>query len=154
MEKDFHMPEIRKGSSRLLRKGRFSQSGQIYLVTTATLQRRKVFADFEAARLLINILRIESASGSCKTLAFVVMPDHLHWLLQLEQGALSVVVGRVKSISAKRLGRPVWQDGFHDRALRSDDDLPALARYVVTNPLRAGLVQRVGLYPHWDAVWL
>ena len=148
------MSESRKGSSCLLRKGRFSQTGQIYLITTATLQRRKVFADFDAARLLINILRIESASGSCKTLAFVVMPDHLHWLLQLERGSLSAVIGRVKSISAKRLGRPVWQDGFHDRALRCDDDLQAVARYVVANPVRAGLVKQVGQYPHWDAVWL
>jgi hypothetical protein len=29
-----------------------------------------------------------------------------------------------------------------------------LARYVVANPVRAGLVQRVGQYPHWDAIWL
>jgi REP element-mobilizing transposase RayT len=87
-------------------------------------------------------------------LAFVVMPDHLHWLLQLQQDTLSTVVGRVKSISAKRLGRHVWQAGFYDRALRRNDDLQAMARYVVANPVRAGLVQRLGLYPHWDAIWL
>jgi hypothetical protein len=29
-----------------------------------------------------------------------------------------------------------------------------LARYIVANPLRAGLVEHLGDYPHWDAVWL
>ncbi|MFV3290267.1 transposase, partial [Pseudomonas sp. NY11955] len=29
-----------------------------------------------------------------------------------------------------------------------------VARYIVANPIRAGLVSRVGDYPHWDAVWL
>ena len=42
----------------------------------------------------------------------------------------------------------------HDRALRRDEDLLAVARYIVANPLRAGLVRRVGDYPLWDAVWL
>jgi putative transposase len=38
--------------------------------------------------------------------------------------------------------------------LRHEDDLAKLPRYIVANPLRAGLVERVGDYSHWDAVWL
>jgi len=38
--------------------------------------------------------------------------------------------------------------------MRKEEDLQALARYIVANPLRAGLVKRVGDYPHWDAMWL
>jgi REP element-mobilizing transposase RayT len=154
MEKEFHMNPAAKGSVCELRKGRHSQPGQIYLVTTTTRHREKVFADFAAARMLIGVLRAESAFSGSKTLAFVVMPDHLHWLFQLGQGELSAVVARIKSISARRLGRPVWQAGYHDRAVRREEDLPTLARYVVANPIRAGLVPRAGLYPHWDAVWL
>jgi hypothetical protein len=29
-----------------------------------------------------------------------------------------------------------------------------VARYVVMNPVRAGLVSRVGDYPFWDAAWI
>ncbi|MFV3292807.1 transposase, partial [Pseudomonas sp. NY11955] len=29
-----------------------------------------------------------------------------------------------------------------------------VARYIIANPIRAGLVSRVGDYSHWDAVWL
>ncbi len=43
---------------------------------------------------------------------------------------------------------------FHDRAMRKEEDLKAAARYIVANPLRAGLVERCGDYPLWDAVWL
>jgi len=57
-------------------------------------------------------------------------------------------------VTTSRLGQPVWQRGFHDHAVRREEDLQALARYVVANPVRAGLVQRTGLYPHWDAIWV
>jgi putative transposase len=52
------------------------------------------------------------------------------------------------------LGYPVWQRGFHDHALRKEEDIVSVARYIVANPVRDGLVRRIGDYPHWDAVWL
>ena len=83
------------------------------------------------------------------------MPDHLHWLMQLgETSPLSRVVHQVKSVSAHRLGRPLWQAGFHDHVLRREEDVRQIARYIVSNPVRAGLVDRVGDWPHWDVVWL
>lgn len=138
-----------------LRKGRVSVPGQVYHVTAATLDRRPVFSDFRAARVLVQALRQAQARDEAKTLAFVVMPDHVHWLMQLgERAFLSDVVAAVKGVTAHALGGRIWQSGFHDHALRQEEDLPALARYIVANPLRAGLVARVGDYSHWDAVWL
>ena len=138
-----------------LRKGRVSLPGQVYHITTVTLDRQPVFADLRPARVLINTLREAQARGDATTLAFVLMPDHLHWLLQLEaETSLSGLVGAVKAVTAHGLGGRIWQSGFHDHALRQEDDLPKLARYIVANPLRAGLVERIGDYPHWDAVWL
>ena len=138
-----------------LRQGRFSQPGQIYLVTAVTINRQPIFASFDAARTLIGTLHAAQASGHAQTLAFVVMPDHLHWLLSLGSGAdLTAEVQSVKSVSAHLLGGKVWQRGFHDRAIRREEDLPAVARYVVANPVRAGLSKRAGAYSHWDAVWV
>jgi REP element-mobilizing transposase RayT len=90
------------------------------------------------------------------------MPDHFHWLVELCDGLLlSNVVGNLKCHSARiinqRLGMPgvpVWQRGFHDHALRREESVIDAARYIIANPLRAGLVRRVGDYPLWDAVWL
>jgi REP element-mobilizing transposase RayT len=138
-----------------LRKGRVSIPGQVYLGTAVCRRRMPVFASFDAARTLIRILRNEHCRGSAQTLCFVVMPDHLHWLLVLGEGeSLSAVVRRVKALMSKRSGLSVWQKGFHDHALRREEDVQTVARYVVANPLRAGLVERLGEYPHWDAMWL
>ena len=138
-----------------MRKGRVSLPGQVYHVTAITFERQPVFLDLRSARVLISALREAQARSEAATLAFVVMPDHMHWLLQLgEDASLSAVVGAVKAVTAHGLGKRIWQSGFHDHALRQEEDLAKLARYIVANPLRAGLVQRVGDYSHWDAVWL
>lgn len=104
------------------------------------------------ARILINVMHRQP---DARTLAYVVMPDHPHWLLQLVGDAdLSRTVQSIKSISAHEIGRPIWQSSFYDHALRKDEDMQSLARYIIANPLRAGLVNRIGDYPHWDAIWL
>ena len=96
-----------------------------------------------------------SVASTAETLAFVVMPDHVHWLMRL-LGTVSLgeLVRRFKAKVSLALGKSVWQRGFHDHALRRDEDLVAVARYVVANPVRAGLVRHIGDYPHWNAVWL
>jgi REP element-mobilizing transposase RayT len=48
----------------------------------------------------------------------------------------------------------LWQKAFYDHALRKDEDVQNIARYIVANPLRAGLVKNIGEYPLWDAIWL
>ena len=141
--------------SKDLRKGRVSIPGQIYLVTSVTLRREPVFTDFSSAREVIHCLRQSDKLGRTETLAFVLMPDHLHWLFQLATNcSLSQAVGGVKSISSRMIGGPVWQNGFHDHAVREEQDLLEMARYIVANPLRAGLVRAIGSYSHWDAKWL
>ncbi len=140
--------------SAALRKGRVSEPDRVYHIVATTLDRRCIFADLYAARVLIRAMQAEQHSGRARTIAFVVMPDHLHWLLELGEARLCDLVGAVKSVTAHRLGQPVWQDGFFDHALRRDEDLRVVARYIVANPIRAGLVRELGSYPHWDAIWL
>jgi len=144
-----------------LRIGRVSLAGQLYLLTTVTSDRMPWFRDFRLARMAIAEMRRIEGEGRLTSMAWVLMPDHLHWLVQLgDQASLSDAVkafkGRVGQRINATLGRQgaVWQKSFHDRALRSEDDLHEAARYIVANPLRAGLVQRLGDYPHWDAIWL
>ena len=89
------------------------------------------------------------------------MPDHMHWLFDLTgEVPLSRVVASLKNHTTRRInersGRhgSLWQPGFHDHALRREEDLKATARYVLKNPLRAGLVTSLRDYPHWDALWV
>jgi len=47
----------------------------------------------------------------------------------------------------ERQGRRLWQKGYWDRILRADDDVLPIARYIVENPARAGLVADPRDYP-------
>ena len=127
-------------------------------MTFVTEGREQRFADFRCARLMTRCLM---HSKHTKTLAFVVMPDHVHWLIQLlSETTLSRVLQTFKSASAIQLNRHLqrkgrfWQDGFHDHALRKEEAVIDAARYIIANPLRAGLVSNVRYYPHWDAIWV
>ncbi|KJK01580.1 transposase [Pseudomonas sp. 21] len=140
-----------------LRNGRCSIQGQIYFVTTITHQRQPFFQQWTGASAVAWELH---QLASTDVLAWVLMPDHLHCLVQLNSNSLSGFMQQLKSLTGislnkalKRTGK-VWQSGFHDHALRRDEDLRAAARYLVANPLRAGLVRSLRDYPFWNAVWL
>ncbi|MGL6161795.1 MAG: REP-associated tyrosine transposase [Microbulbifer sp.] len=140
-----------------MRLGRHSESNRIYLITAVCHQRQKIFSDFWAGRHFVCAM--QKVKDSAATLCYVVMPDHIHWLAQLQESAdLSRTVQKVKSLTTMALRDkwqgPVWQRGFHDHALRKEEDLQATARYIVANPLRAGLVSSLRDYSLWDAVWL
>jgi REP element-mobilizing transposase RayT len=110
--------------------------------------------------MVVHAFRDAEHDGLVASLAWVVMPDHFHWLFELKAGSLNELMKRVRGRSAIEINRAkgtegrVWQKGYHDRAVRYDDDVIAIARYIIANPLRAGIVRRVGDYPLWDAIWL
>ena len=141
-----------------LRKGRVSLPGQIYIVTATTSDRRPVFRDFELACAAARA--VAAPRAELIALCWVLMPDHIHVLLELVEGSLSQAVGGLKARAAAAVNRvrgtrePVWARAFHDRALRQEDDMLDVARYIICNPLRAGLVRSVREYPFWDAVWV
>ena len=62
----------------LLRQGRRSLPGQVYFVTTVTYERRPMFTEFARARLVINEMRRLHDTALVSSLAWVVMPDHIH----------------------------------------------------------------------------
>jgi REP element-mobilizing transposase RayT len=146
--------------SRALRRGRESLAGQVYLVTFVSAARQRHFVDPMTARACRDALLDARSWSRSRLLAWVLMPDHWHGLIQLGDGdSLSGLVRQLKASSARRVRQArediarVWGPGFHDRALRRDDDLVDMARYLVLNPVRAGLVCRCRDYPWWDAIW-
>ncbi len=145
---------------RALRAGRESLIHGHYLVTTATLGRQPRFMDFTVAASVCRCFMQREALADAQLLAWVLMPDHAHWLLELGQfEPLSRVVARLKGHTARAANRAIgiegalWAPAFHDRALRTVDDVRGAARYIVANPIRAGLVASIGDYPYWDTVW-
>ena len=149
-----------KPQTHRLRHGRYSEHGRSYLITIVVHHRQPMFTDLFLGRLLVAEFRQVHELGLVESIAWVVMPDHIHWLFELKQQTLADVVRRIKSRSTltinkrRRSKERVWQPGYYDRAVRKEDDIRTMARYIVANPLRAGLVERIGDYSLWDAAWL
>jgi putative transposase len=144
-----------------LRRCRVSLPGHLYHVTTSTRHREPVFAAFHAARVAARQLNNPALLRDSRLMAWVLMPDHLHVLIQLgESDALPAIVARMKSGIAREVNRvcgrtqSLWQVAYFDHLLRAEESVEAVSRYIIENPVRAGLVERVEDYPHWDAYWL
>lgn len=109
----------------------------------------------------VDVLRSEinacESSGMLESVAWVAMPDHLHWLFQLHTGSLGRCMQAFKSCSARAIRRvigddgPIWQPGYYDHRLRNHGEVILQSKYIVANPLRAGLARRIEDYPHWWA---
>lgn len=144
---------------RALRKGRASLPHHVYLVTTVCHGRRSCFASIEQAVPVVALLHEDRLWRDSTALCWVLMPDHLHIVLQLGTSEpLSSLMNRVKSLTSRAAGipgsMPIWMRGFHDRALRRNEDLAAMIRYVGANPLRAGLVAAGEVYPYLGGTWM
>ena len=92
-----------------LRLGRFSKTGMAYHITTVTLQREPYFASLGNERKVVRELMALQAEGRAQTLCYVLMPDHLHWLIVLQQGTLAQAVHLLKGRSARAIGHAIWQ---------------------------------------------
>ena len=117
------------------------------LVTSNTAERTAIFSSDGVARLFIQILHEVRLETDCELLAFVVMPDHVHLVLQC---AAPHPIGQVMQLIKGRFSRRynemtgksgrVWQSRYHERALRGERELFSAIEYVHGNPVAAGLV--------------
>ncbi|MEO7994124.1 MAG: transposase [bacterium] len=106
-----------------------------------------VLADPRAQAIVIEALR--HFHGSRYLLhAFVVMPNHVHVLVDLAPGeSLGQILHSWKSYSGnainKVLGRsgPLWNKSYFDRYIRDSEHYDRVVRYIHANPVNAKLVQ-------------
>jgi REP element-mobilizing transposase RayT len=149
-----------KTGQRALRRGRVSLPDHRYLVTMVCEKRRRCFDSARVAIAVSVLLQEQRTWRNSTPICWVLMPDHLHVLLQLAgDESLSHLVNRLKSVSARAATdaacgfKPVWMRGFHDRAMRNEAECEIAARYVLENPVRAGLVVRAEDYPYRACLW-
>jgi putative transposase len=130
------------------------------LLTATTAGRRPVFAAFDSGVEVAREIHCLEKGGIWMVHAWVVMPDHFHVLADLRCGTLGTAMRMLKGRTARRINGvcgitgTLWQRGYHDHAIRVEEDLRSIARYVVANPVRAGLVRRLADYPFWGARWI
>lgn len=76
---------------------------------------------------------------------YVVMPNHVHLLLQITTASdaqqlavpkISTVIQQLKGVVTKQIGCPIWQKLFHDHIIRGEKDYSKIWEYIDTNPAR------------------
>jgi len=106
------------------------------------------------AGLLIEVLRSLVAEHHFKLLDFVIMPDHVHLLVEVGsemtiEKAMQLVKGRFSHRLGKELGYKgeVWQRGFTEEQVLNKQSFDAHREYIAENPVKAGLATFANEYP-------
>ncbi|MGE4071328.1 MAG: transposase [Lysobacterales bacterium] len=137
---------------RALRQGRVSLPNQVYLLTFCTMQRYPWFAEPAYASKAGEVLALDGSWSGAIPLAWVLMPDHWHGLVELNgREPLGRVIARLKGLTTRAfpsdLRKRIWQRAFHDHSLRTEECILDVGRYILANPVRAGLVRRMEQWP-------
>lgn len=125
---------------------------RLYFVTICTKAREPVFRDPRLAAIAKATIVDYRQRNWYWLLAFCVMPNHIHALLKLRDAGrpLPRVIASIKnqiSYRARQLClRVSFQWGFHDRIIRAHEKPDEFAKYIISNPVRAGLVNQPADY--------
>jgi REP element-mobilizing transposase RayT len=117
-----------------------------YFVTVCTHHRLQAFDDLEFGSLVRDQLLRQAQLRSIALLAYCLMPDHVHLLARgrtIDADLRSFMqswLTRAAYVWRKRGGERLWQSGYHDHVLRDEEPFLSVARYVILNPVRAGMV--------------
>jgi REP element-mobilizing transposase RayT len=125
-----------------------------YFLTFCTFRRQRLFIDTTTVSATVWQFRQTSREEWFEILAYCFMQDHAHALVEgvHESADLRRFCKLAKQRSGgvhARAGRgPLWQEGYYDRVLRDGEDIRQVARYILNNPVRAGLVVSPADYPY------
>ena len=126
-----------------LRKGRFSQEGARYFLTICAINREKILTKPGVPEAVFDSLML--CASKFNLTASVIMSDHVHVVIQLEDDSLTRAIQAFKSRSAIAANRilnrsgQVWQPTSFDHKIRKDEDLFPILLYMWRNPDPSGL---------------
>jgi putative transposase len=141
-------------TERLRRLEWLFQRNPIYFMTANTQGRAKILATPTIHKALQGFAELGPDHGAWIG-AYVLMPDHIHAFVALDDRkiSLSVWAKSLKNALSRVLRQcaiesPHWQKGFFDHVLRSAESYSQKWHYVRENPVRAGLVSRWEEWPY------
>jgi len=137
---------------------RFHISEAIYFVTSKTHRNREFFTNEENAEILLNCIENFRKEGRYRLLAFVIMPDHLHIMLEPNgKESISKIMHSIKRGSSRLINQmwnrngSVWQSRFYERIIRDEKEFWEKVNYIYNNPLKVGLAEAPEDYPYSSA---
>lgn len=119
--------------------------------------RADIFFDELGRRLFLKYLKLALAKGGCELHAFVLMSNHVHFVITGRQRSavsdlMHSVQRRYSRFVNRRLDRrgTLFEGRFYSSTVQTETYLLACMRYIELNPVRAGIVQFPWLYP-WSS---
>ena len=131
--------------------------GYPYFITTTTRENIKVFSEQKWADSLLSCLYYGRENNWYLLLSFVIMPEHLHLIVVPQTKNISQIMKAIKGYSARLINSysqdkgSLWQEGFYDYILDSEEKLLTKIKYIEENPVRAGLVSEAEFYRYSSA---
>jgi len=131
----------------------YAVPGSAWLITIGAWDRAsRPFANPRVGGAVMAALVGRCSQLAQPLLAYCLMPDHLHVVTYVVDGSLIDLVSDLKSQTTRAWWQTggqgmLWQRSFHDHGLRTAGDMEAAVRYVVENPVRAGLFEDWTAYP-------
>ena len=138
--------------------------GGTYFFAINLLERNKNDLLVRHIRLLRESVAKEKQRRPFKVIAWVILPEHMHWLWKLPEHDcdfatrwrriktdFSLAIPKVESLSAvhiKRGERGIWQRRYWEYQIRDEKDLFAHIEYIHTNPVKHGYVEDASDWPH------
>jgi REP-associated tyrosine transposase len=126
----------------------------MYFVTFCTHRRKAILANTTVNAAFREFAMRAYTEYNIAVGRYVIMPDHLHFFVRRpDDFNLGRWVGGLKQSLAKGMSHgnsavAVWQRGFFDHLLRSDESYGQKWNYVRENPVRAGLTTRAEEWPY------
>lgn len=143
---------------------RFYVEGGVYFFTVNLLERHGNDLLTRHIDLLRAVVRKVKKAHPFTIHAFVVLPEHLHCVLELPAGdcdftlrwrliksefsKLLPLTERRSAVRVRRGERGIWQRRFWEHAIRDEADYNAHINYVHINPVKHGLVRCVKEWPY------
>jgi REP element-mobilizing transposase RayT len=134
----------------MTRRVRLDAPAVAHHVMVRGLDGARIFLDADDHQDFVDRLVRLLPECAARCLAWAIMPNHAHLLLQTERGELTRVMRRLNTGYALRFNRLrerrgyLFQNRFRSRIVTSDADLMGLIRYVHRNPIEGGLVASLG----------
>jgi putative transposase len=126
-----------------------------YFITICAHMQQNLFQRDEVAELMVATLLKYRDAGEFDLHEYVVMPNHIHLLLSLnDQQQLGRAIQLIKggfSHSLREKGivlRAVWEQRYHDRRVRDANEFAGFSEYIRQNPVRKHLAERAEDYPY------
>jgi putative transposase len=130
-------------------------SKQVFFTTTKTTMGLCLLQSERNANLLIDVMRCYVAMRKFWLHDFVVMPDHLHVLIEVKKSmtierAMQLIKGRFSFRLQDEFGylSEVWQPGFSEERVNDEESFRRVKEYIAQNPVKAGLVDAADQYPY------